>query len=132
MLDFMGDEQGIPQLFRERAKLHGEGWYVPAGTPFDAAGFGVQSQEDQAWVNRRLTAHPLAAFDDPLVLTGAWESIRTRAYIRCEQFQIAHGEPLIRRLESDPGWRTERWDCHHSPHITHSDRVVNAISSLEA
>jgi hypothetical protein len=132
MLDFMGDEQGIPQLFRERAKLHGEGWYVPAGTPFDAAGFGVQSQEDQAWVNRRLTAHPLAAFDDPLVLTGAWESIRTRAYIRCEQFQIAHGEPLIRRLESDPGWRTERWDCHHSPHITRPDRVVNAILSLEA
>ena len=48
MLDFMGDSQGIPALFRAQAEAHGEGWRVPAGLPFDAAGFGVDDAADAA------------------------------------------------------------------------------------
>ncbi|MSR15866.1 MAG: hypothetical protein EXR86_15215 [Gammaproteobacteria bacterium] len=103
---------------------------MPAGLPFDAAGFGIEDPSDVAWVNRRLTAHPLAAFTDPLVLTGAWEEITRRTYIRCEGFQIAHGEPLISRLERDPRWRTQRWECGHSPQITAPQRVVEAVVAL--
>ena len=127
MLDFIGDSQGVPALFRAQAAAQGEGWRVPAGVPFDAAGFGVEDPVDVVWVNRRLTAHPLAAFDDKLVLTGAWESIPRRTYIRCENFKIAHGEPLISRLERDSRWRTERWPTGHSPHITEPTRVIDAV-----
>ena len=80
-------------------------------------------------VNRRMTAHPLAAFTDPLELTGAWEGIARRTYMR-ERFQIAHGEPLIARLEQDPGWRTERWDCVHSPNIVAPQRVIAAVVGM--
>ncbi len=130
MLDFMGESQGIPALFRQQAAASGGGWKVPAGNPFDASGFGVDDPRDAAWVNRRLTAHPLAAFEDPLKLSGAWESVPRRLYIRCERFEIAHGEPLIRRLEADPAWLTERWDSAHSPHITEPARVAAAIAAL--
>lgn len=130
MLDFIGDSQGIPALFRAQAATQGDGWRVPAGLPFDAAGFGIDDAADAAWVNRRLTAHPLAAFADKLSLTGAWEVVPRRTYIRCERFQIAHGEPTIMRLEQDPRWRTERWDTGHSPHITDASRVVAAIHAL--
>ncbi len=81
-------------------------------------------------VNRRMTAHPLAAFTDPLELTGAWEGIARRTYIRCERFQIALGEPLITRLEQDPGWRTERWDCAHRPNIVAPQRVIAAVVGM--
>lgn len=131
MLNFMGDSQGIPALFRAQAAQFGDGWRVPAGLPFDAAGFGVSDAADAAWVNEQLTDHPLAAFADPLALTGAWETVPHRRYIRCEQFQIAHGEPLIARLERDPRWHTERWDSGHSPQITAPGRVVAAILALQ-
>ncbi|MBI2799101.1 MAG: alpha/beta hydrolase [Gammaproteobacteria bacterium] len=130
MFDFMGESQGIPALFRTLANAHGDGWRVPAGVPFDAAGFGVNDPLDAAWVNRRMTAHPLAAFEDRVALTGAWERVAHRTYIRCERFQIAHGEPLIKRLESDPRWRTERWDCGHSPQLVTPARVAAAITTM--
>ncbi|MGQ0624616.1 MAG: alpha/beta fold hydrolase [Sporichthyaceae bacterium] len=129
MFDFMGDSQGVPELFRSQAADRGEGWRVPAGPPFDAAGFGIEDPADQAWFNRRMTDHPLAAFVDPIHLTGAWEKVATKIYLRCEQFQIAHGEPTISKVEADPSWHTERWDCGHSPHITDPQRVVAAIEA---
>ncbi|HZZ48612.1 MAG TPA: alpha/beta fold hydrolase [Pseudonocardia sp.] len=127
MLDFMGDSQGVPELFRSQAAESGDGWRVPAGPPFDAAGFGVDDPADAAWVNRRMTDHPLAAFADPVVLTGAWEKVPHKTYIRCEQFQVAHGEPTISKVESDPTWNSQRWACGHSPHIVEPQRVVEAI-----
>ncbi|MFT4564076.1 MAG: pimeloyl-ACP methyl ester carboxylesterase [Gammaproteobacteria bacterium] len=130
LLDFIGDSQGVPAVFREQAQKHGDGWRIPAGVPFDAGGFGVTDPADATWVNRRMTAHPLAAFEDRLELSGAWESIKTRRYIRCEKFQIAHGEPLIARLEADPKWQTERWDCGHSPHVTEPARVIEALRGV--
>lgn len=130
MLDFMGDSQGIPALFRAQAQTQGEGWRVPAGLPFDAAGFGVDDANDAAWVNRRLTAHPLAAFTEPVRLSGAGEFVKRRVYIRCEGFQIAHGEPLIARLEKNPRWHAERWDCGHSPQVTAPSRVVEAVQKM--
>ncbi|KXF53444.1 hypothetical protein AXA44_08240 [Rhodococcus sp. SC4] len=129
MFDFMGDSQGVPDLFRSQATEKGEGWRIPAGPPFDAAGFGIEDPADQAWFDRRMTAHPLAAFADPIPLTGTWEKVPNKTYIRCEQFQIAHGEPTIAKVEADPTWRAERWDCGHSPHITDPDRVVEAITA---
>lgn len=130
MLDFIGDSQGIPALFRAQAAAHGDGWRVPAGLPFDAAGFGIDDVADAAWIDRRLTAHPLAAFADKLNLTGAWDAVPRRTYIRCERFQIAHGEPTIARLEQEPRWHTERWDTGHSPHVTDAPRVVAAIQAM--
>lgn len=132
MLDFMGDSQGIPALFRAQAEAYGEGWRVPAGLPFDAAGFGVEDVADAAWVNRRMTAHPLAAFTDAVQLSGAGDAVAHRLYIRCEGFQIAHGESLIARLEKDPRWHTERWDCGHSPQVTAPERVIEAVMNSEA
>lgn len=132
MFDFMGDSQGVPDLFRSQAAEKGEGWKVPAGPPFDAAGFGIEDPADQAWFNRRMTDHPLAAFADPISLTGAWEKVPNKIYIRCEGFQIAHGEPTIAKVEADPSWKTERWECGHSPHITDPARVAQAIVSSVA
>lgn len=130
MLDFMGDTQGVPDLFRSQAAERGDGWRVPAGEPFDAAGFGISDPDDQAWFNRRSTDHPLAVWEQKLALTGAWESVPRKTYIRCEQFEIAHGEPAIARAESDSSWETERWDCHHTPQVTDHERVAAAIARL--
>ena len=47
---------------------------------------------------------------DPLELAGTWEGIT--------------------RLEQDPGWRTERWDCAHSPNIVAPQRVIAAVVGM--
>lgn len=130
MFDFMGDSQGVPDLFRSQATEKGDGWRIPAGVPFDAAGFGIEDPADQEWFNRRMTDHPLAAFADSIPLTGAWEKVPHKTYLRCEGFQIAHGEPTIAKCEADPAWKTERWPDGHSPHITAPAKVVAAIEGL--
>ena len=47
---------------------------------------------------------------DPLELAGTWKGIT--------------------RLEQDPGWRTERWDCAHSPNIVAPQRVIAAVVGM--
>lgn len=130
MLDFMGDTQGVPGLFRGQAAESGDGWMIPAGKPFDAEGFGVEDPADREWVDRRMTDHPLKAFEDKVALTGAWESVARRTYVRCEGFQVAHGEPTVAGCEADPAWQTERWDCGHHPGVTHPEWVAGAVSAL--
>ena len=66
-----------------QAAEKGDGWRIPAGLPFDAAGFGIEDPADQEWFNRRMTDHPLAAFADPIALSGAWEKVPNKLYIRC-------------------------------------------------
>jgi len=130
LLEFLGDTQDVPALFRSQAAAHGEGWWIPAGAPFDATGFGIEDPADIAWVDRRLTAHPLQVLEDRLQLTGLWETIARRTYIRCERFRFAHGEPLTARLEQDPRWQVARWDCTHSPQIVAPERVVEAVIKM--
>ena len=44
---------------------------------------------------------------DPLELTGTWEGIARRTYMRCE-----------------------RWDCTHSPNIVAPQRVIAAVVGM--
>jgi pimeloyl-ACP methyl ester carboxylesterase len=55
----------------EGARQAGEGWKVP---PIPAEAFNVNAG-DCDWVNRQCTMHPLAAFQQPIHLTGGIERL---------------------------------------------------------
>ncbi|HEX4108343.1 MAG TPA: alpha/beta fold hydrolase [Solirubrobacteraceae bacterium] len=127
LMDVLTDEQGVPEAFRALAAEHGDGYRIPP-LVFTPEQFGVTDEADARWVARRMSAHPLRAFEEPAQFDGrGFESIPRRTYLRCERFPIAFGEPTVARLEADPGWHTERWAIGHNAMVIAPDRVAHAL-----
>jgi pimeloyl-ACP methyl ester carboxylesterase len=124
LFDFLGDSQasqGIPAKMQALADKTGDGWRIPPMV--NAAGFGVSDPADVEWVDRRLTGHPIHTFDEPVELTGAWESIKTKTYVYCERRSMSDTASLTERLEADAAWTTYRIDSGHDVMISHPELV---------
>jgi pimeloyl-ACP methyl ester carboxylesterase len=121
LFDLLGDSQGIPAKMQGLADESGDGWWIPP--IFNAVEFGVSDPADVEWVDRRLTGHPIHTFDEPVELTGAWESIKTKTNVHCERWSITHTDSLTERLEADAAWTTYRIDSGHDVMISHPERV---------
>ncbi|MFT4036898.1 MAG: alpha/beta hydrolase family protein [Thermomicrobiales bacterium] len=92
----------------------GEGWRIP---PPPAAGLGVTAPEDAAWVESRMTDHPLLAFTQPLPQAAPSPATLPRRYIRC-----AAGSPsfaqVAARLSVDPAWDYRELTTGHDAMVT--------------
>jgi len=85
---------------RAAAQRHDGGLSYP---PPPAAGFGLTDLDDLAWVERRLTPHPLRTYAEPFELHGLLGSGLTVTYISCTDppfTPVAVGHPIVRR----EGW----------------------------
>src|SRR5206468_3612293 len=63
---------------RESARTQGDGWRIP---PLPPERFGVTSQRDREWLQRRLVPQPLKTFEQPLAGGGA-DRLK-RMYVYC-------------------------------------------------
>jgi pimeloyl-ACP methyl ester carboxylesterase len=122
--DVIGEAEGVPQLFRDLTE-RGDGISI-APESHDAAAFGVDDPADVAWLERRLTSHPLRCFEEPVELGSGYESVTSKTFVRCG-FQAAFAEPQTARLEADPAWRVLRWDVGHDAMIISPDAVVDLL-----
>ncbi|AMY68866.1 alpha/beta fold hydrolase [Frigidibacter mobilis] len=66
----------VVEAFLAQAAANG-GLHV---SPFPAAAFGV-AEKHQAWVDSKLTTHPLACFTQAISLTGAYKSVPRKLLI---------------------------------------------------
>jgi hypothetical protein len=107
----LGEEHGVPDLFRKLAREH-DGVMIPPAV-FSAADFGVTDSADAAWVMRRMTPHPLRCFEEPVAVGAGFDSVASKTFVRCEQFPGPYAIRLIDALEQDPDWVTHRWDVGH-------------------
>jgi pimeloyl-ACP methyl ester carboxylesterase len=80
-----------------------------------------------AWYAARARAHPLAAFEQPLRLTGRGDDI-PRLYIRCLRSDL----PLDRVLERVADWPSAEIDTHHDAHIGDAAGLARLLSSAGA
>src|SRR5262249_37438463 len=102
---------------------HGEGWKTP---PIPAEVFKV-GEADRAWVDAQGTVQAIAAFQQPLRLTGGIERVRDKRYV----LATAYGG--FRRFYDearDKGWPTSAADCGHEVMLAAPDEVVRIL--LEA
>src|SRR5262249_59349231 len=74
LLDYLGPRA---EAIRESARTAGDGWRVP---PFPPERFGVTSQRDRDWLQRRLVPQPLKSFEQPLAATGGEKLRRAHPY----------------------------------------------------
>lgn len=124
MLDAIGDTD-LALALREQVIDTEHGPMIrPA---ISAAAFGITDPAEAAWLERRLTPHPLAAFEDEVRLTGGADRIRRKTFIRCERFPPKCGELTAVAFERDPAWQVERWDAGRNVMITEPERVCEVL-----
>jgi pimeloyl-ACP methyl ester carboxylesterase len=98
---------------------------VTAGVPIPplpAEVFGLEGVQARR-VDRLLTAQPWATYTQPISLTGEFESIERKHYVRAFRYEAAYFDASYERAAADPSWTTERRDIGHDmmlidPHWT--------------
>jgi pimeloyl-ACP methyl ester carboxylesterase len=80
--------------------------------PRPAADFGID-ERDRAWVDGKLTPMPIATFTDKAMVTGAYERIGRKIYVRAPGYVSPGFDKAMARAEGDPSWRTYKADCGH-------------------
>ena len=116
----------VPAQARDRMRaacLAGDGWRVPPrDMPPDTP------DEDRVWATPRRTAHPIAAFEERLSLSG--KPLPPRAYIYCQR-RDGHDSfgPFAARARRE-GWPYAEIDASHNPHITASRELCTVLESL--
>ncbi len=92
----------------EGARLHGEGWKVP---PIPAAAFNVNAK-DAAWMDRQCTMQPLAAFQQPLRLSGKINAVKEVTFVVATGYEGSPFMPSYERAKAK-GWKTLSMACGH-------------------
>lgn len=123
--DLVGEK--VHARTREAARVHGEGWRVPANPmPPDT------TEADLAWAGPRRMMQPLQTFEQKLRLTGAVERL-PRHYIYCTR--PGPGDvfkPFSERARHEAGWQHHELEASHNPHITVPQALAELLQRIAA
>ncbi len=116
-----GDGQALAD-FSSRAS-----WPEPV-TPAPPASYFHVNDKDVAWVQGKLTAHPTRCFTQKLKVTGAYQSIPKKVYIRAPLFANKGFDQALARCRADSAWQTMTVTCGHDVMI---DQPAELAATLE-
>ena len=100
----------------------GDGWRVPAPPP---AQFGITSQRDTDWLQRRLVAHPLQAFEQPVSAVPSSDAPRT--YVYCSKPAVGAFDSVAERLRDDRKWRFHDVKTGHDAMVTAPAEIAKIL-----
>ena len=122
LLDYLGPRA---EAIRESARTAGDGWRVP---PFPPERFGVTSQRDRDWLQRRLVPQPLKSFEQPLAAAGG-EKLK-RAYLYCSSPAMGAFDQFAERLREDRRWTYHEIKTGHDAMVTAPGEVAKFLLGL--
>lgn len=108
--------------YAQSATQAGDGWRIPPPT---AAGMGVTAPDDAAWLEARLTDHPLLAFTQTLPDDPPPAREVARRYLRCNPGSPSFAA-VAARLQADPTWECRELATGHDAMVT----VPDALAAL--
>ena len=73
------------------------------------------AKENRAFVDARATPQPYGTFNEAVRLSGARERIVNKSYIRATGFRSHPFDGMVKRLQTEPGWRLATIDSGHMP-----------------
>jgi pimeloyl-ACP methyl ester carboxylesterase len=99
----------------------------PFTAPIPAARFGV-NEADRAWVDSKMTPQSTACFTEKIRLTGAYQRIPRKMYIRAKNF--TGFAATFERIRSDDSWETWVVDCGHDVMLDKPDELTSILVGL--
>jgi len=97
--------------------------------PRPAEAFGV-NVADRAWVDRLCVGQPVATFTDKIALTGAYDRIARKTYIRAASYANPGFDRALAGAKADRSWRTYEVPCGHDVMVDMPERLCEIL--LEA
>lgn len=101
------DGQSLANLVSSRTA-----WPEHVVPPITASAFRVNAK-DAAWVDSKMTPHPVKCFTEPLRVSGAYLTIPQKIYIRARDYPSASFDAAFERCRADNAWRTIEMKCGH-------------------
>ena len=105
------------------ADERGDGWKVP---PLPASVW-LDDPAQQAWVQPKVTPHPLRCFTDPLPLTGAWRSVGCKMHILASANDPSPFHAIHAGVASEPDWLCRRIAGPHDLMISHPAETATLL-----
>ncbi len=97
-------------------------WPEHMVAPIPAATFRVNAK-DAAWVDRKMTPHPVRCFTESLRVSGAYPTIAEKLYIRALTFPSTTFDAAFDRCRADRAWRTSRDEMRPRRHDRSAGRA---------
>ncbi|HET9868001.1 MAG TPA: alpha/beta hydrolase [Nitrospira sp.] len=81
------------------------------------------SESDRAWVAEKVTPQPAATFAEKLRVTGAYQQIPRKTFIRATGWDGPFDE-TVKTLRADPSWTVHEIACGHDVPMDKPDELV--------
>lgn len=104
-------------------------WPEHVASPIPAAAFRVNAK-DAAWVDSKMTPHPVKCFTDPLRVSGAYAAIPQKIYIRARQYPNPAFDAAFDRCRNDQTWKTIEMPCGHDVMIDQPAELAAILEPL--
>jgi pimeloyl-ACP methyl ester carboxylesterase len=104
-------------------------WPEPLTPSLPASAFHVNAK-DAAWVDSKTTPHPTKCFTEKLKVTGAYQSIPKKLYIRAPLFGSKAFDQSLERFRTDKTWQTSTVTCGHDVMIDQPAELVATLETL--
>lgn len=85
------------------------------------------NEQDQPWVDSKLTPQPTFVSVEPIVLTGAREKIAKKTYIRATLNPSPQFDDYLEKLKTNAAWRTYSVPCGHDVMVDMPDRLTEIL-----
>jgi pimeloyl-ACP methyl ester carboxylesterase len=98
--------------------------------PPPAAAFGVLDPADAAWVERRLTPHPLSTYESPLPIRGPVGNGLPRTYVDCTAPSYATLDGVKAWVRRQPGWGWRELATGHDAMVSAPGPLAQLLVAL--
>ncbi len=117
-----------PEVRRERERtIDAEGLRMAIPAP---SAFGVSDPAQQAWLQRRLTPHPLKAYADPLLLAHPPGNGLPKTYIAVTDPWYAPLAAVRAAVRDQPDWDYRELAAGHDAMLTSADALAALLDEL--
>jgi pimeloyl-ACP methyl ester carboxylesterase len=85
------------------------------------------SESDRDWVDKQATPQPTATFTEKLRVTGAYQQIPRKTFIRATGWDGPFDE-TVKTLRTDPSWTVYEIACGHDVPIDKPDELIAILA----
>lgn len=117
-----------PEVQRERSRtIDAEGWRMAIP---EASKFGVSDPQQVAWLERRLTPHPLKAYTEPLALTHGLGNGLRKTYVAVTDPAYAPLANVRDWVRTQPDWEYRELQAGHDAMLTSPEALAALLCEL--
>ena len=97
------------------------------GRPVPPAKMFNVNEQDQSWIDSKMTPQPTFVSLQPIALTGARDKIAKKTYIRATSSPNQLFDSYFEKLKSDPAWKTYAVPSGHDVMVDRPERLSEIL-----